>query len=201
VQAYHTPRATCVRRAGRRYLGGMARSWTLLASAVSSVAFFCAGAPALAATRAAHGAVAPASLRRSQLLWATIDVCNPADQPDMVGIRGSMPGDRRAHDSIYMRFRLQYQSASTKRWIDVGVGASSRFIKVGSARSARQDGLTFQLMPASGKPAVTLRGVVTFQWRRGSLVLASISRATSAGHESLAGADPPNFSAATCTIG
>jgi hypothetical protein len=190
-----------VRRAGRRYLGGMARSRTLLASSASA-ALLCTGAqPALAAARAARGALAPASLRHSQLLWATIDVCNATDQPDRVGIRGSMPGDRRAHDSIYMRFRLQYLNTVTKRWVDLGVGASSRFINVGSARSARQDGLTFQLMPVSGKPAVTLRGVVTFQWRRRSLVLASISRVTTAGHESLAGADPPNFSAATCTIG
>jgi hypothetical protein len=46
-----------------------------------------------------------------------------------------------------------------------------------------------------------LRGVVSFQWRRGTRVVESVTRPTTAGHRSLAGADPPNFSAATCSIG
>ncbi len=33
------------------------------------------------------------SLLHSRELWATVDVCNPKDQPNTVGIRGSMPGD------------------------------------------------------------------------------------------------------------
>ena len=158
-------------------------------------------ATAGARTRA-ESAVAPRSLRLSPALWATIDVCNPADQPDTVGIRGSMPGDKRARDALFMRFRLQYRLAGAPvRWVDLGGGAASGFVNVGSARSAHQAGWSFQLMPPAGRPATTLRGAVTFQWRRGSLVLASISRATTAGHTSLAGADPSNFSAATCSIG
>ena len=142
---------------------------------------------------------APASLRHSLDLWATIDVCNPADQPDTVGVRGSMPGNGVATDAIYMRFRVQFEDASGT-WVDFTGGLEPGFIKVASARKAHQGGWSFQVKPPRGARATTLRGVVTFEWRRGATVLASISRPTTAGHESLRGADPPNFSAATCTI-
>jgi hypothetical protein len=171
--------------------------------ALAAVAFAAALAGPSGAQAAPHGsartAAAPVTLRRSLNLWATIDVCNPTDQPLTVGVRGSMPGDKVAGDEIYMRFRLQYVGA-TGTWMNLGSGASP-FIKVGSAKAARQDGWSFQLRPGTHKLATTLRGVVTFQWRRGTTVLASISRATTAGHESLGGADPPDYSAATCAIG
>jgi hypothetical protein len=141
------------------------------------------------------------SLLRSRELWATIDVCNAADQPNTVGIRGSMPGDGQAHGTMYMSFRLQYMSTTTNQWVDLANGAAPGFAAVGAAKSVRQAGRSFQLMPVAGKPAVTLRGIVNFQWRAGTTVLASASRPTSAGRVSLAGADPANFSAATCVIG
>ena len=140
------------------------------------------------------------ALLSSRELWATIDVCNPADQPDTVGIRGSMPGDRHSHDRMYMSFRLQYMSAS-KRWVNLSSGATSAFVPVGTGASARQGGTSFELKPVAGKPAVTLRGVVDFQWRRGATVLAAGALPTAAGHRSLAGADPPDYSAASCIIG
>jgi hypothetical protein len=71
-------------------------------------------------------------------------------------------------------------------------------VKAGSAQIARQDGQSFRF--AAGGQAFTLRGYVTFQWRRGSSVLGTVSRATGAGHRSLAGADPKNYSAATCKL-
>jgi len=144
-------------------------------------------------------AVGAPTLRHSLDLWATIDVCNPPDQPNMVGVRGSMPGDGVAGDAIYMRFRVQYEAASGS-WVDFARGSNSGFVKVASARKAHQDGWSFQVKSPPGKRTTTLRGVVTFEWRRGARVIASISRPTTAGHESLRGADPPNFSAATCTI-
>jgi hypothetical protein len=178
------------------------------------------GAPAFAALASAvvlallapvgAGAAAPAAgtstidahtLLRSRLLWATIDVCNAADQPDTLGVRGSMPGDHEAHDTMYMRFRLQYLNASKKTWIDLVNGVSPTWTSVGSGSSARQGGRSFQLSPVAGQSAVTMRGVVSFQWRHGATVLAQASRATSAGRVSLAGSDPAGFSAATCVIG
>ena len=47
---------------------------------------------------------------------------------------------------------------------------------------------------------VVLSGAVTFQWRRGGRVLATLSRTTSSRHTDADGADPAKHSAATCTI-
>ncbi len=140
------------------------------------------------------------SLLVSTQLWATIDVCNPPDQPDTVGIRGSMPGDGQADQTMFMRFRLQYM-ASGKRWVDLTTEAGSGWVAVGHAKATRQAGRSFQLVPVPGKPAFNLRGVVSFQWRRGATVLTSVSRPTTAGRQSLAGADPAGFSSASCSIG
>lgn len=157
-------------------------------------------AGAATGTRASHP-VDTQALFKSRLLWATIDICNAADQPDTLGVRGSMPGDGEAHDTMYMRFRLQYLNATTKAWTDLANGVSPHYASVGTGASARQGGRSFQLSPVAGQPAVTMRGVVTFEWRRGSTVLAQISRPTSAGRKSLAGSDPEGFSAASCVIG
>ncbi len=163
---------------------------------------------AVAATTVAGTAYAkagkPSTLERALLhsheLWATIDVCNPADQPDTVGIRGSMPGDGHAHDKMYMSFRLQYMNAS-HQWVNLASGASSGFVAVGNGASARQGGTSFELKPVAGEPAVTLRGVVDFEWRQGKTIEVSGTEPTTAGHKSLAGADPADYSAATCVIG
>jgi hypothetical protein len=149
----------------------------------------------------AKGAAETAPLLRSRLLWSTIDVCNATDQPDTIGVRGSMPGDHNAHDTMYMRFRLQYMSTTTKAWVDLTKGATDAYTNVGTGASARQAGRSFQLNPVAGQPAFTLRGVVNFEWRRKGAVVAQASRATSAGRVSLAGSDPEGFSAATCLIG
>jgi hypothetical protein len=151
------------------------------------------------AARAASNGTSGRSLLHSRELWATVDVCDPADQPDTIGIRGSMPGDDNAQDTLYMDFQLQFLQKSS--WVDLTHGGSSGLIELGSAKSARQGGSSFQLMPVKHKPGYTLRGLVTFQWRRGSKVLYEVTRATSAGHQGVADADPPGYSAAECTIG
>ena len=140
------------------------------------------------------------ALLRSRDLWATIDVCNPPDQRDYVGIRGSMPGVKQAQDKMYMAFRLQYMDAATKHWVDLSSAKPPVYVYVGPGSSVRQGGRSFQLVPRTGKPAATLRGVVSFQWRRGKTILQSVSRPTTAGHTSLAGADPAGYSAASCLI-
>jgi hypothetical protein len=183
--------------AARRRL--CAAALALLACAVTLLPASALGAsPSAAPTKPA---VNTQALFRSRLLWATIDVCNPKDQPDTLGVRGSMPGDGHAHDTMYMRFRLQYMNTTTKHWTDTGKGTAKGFASVGSAATARQGGSSFELIPVAGHPAFTLRGVVTFQWRRATTVVAQISRPTSAGRESLAGSDPAGFSTASCLIG
>jgi hypothetical protein len=173
-------------------------SCALMLTAISVTAVSPAGA--VNTSKRARRAVDTSALFRSRLLWSTIDVCNAPDQPNTVGIRGSMPGDHQAHDKMYMRFRLQYMNAATKTWTDLSK-ASASYAAVGSGAAARQAGRSFQLNPVAGQPAFTLRGVVNFQWRHGATVLAEASRATSAGRDSLAGSDPAGFSAASCLIG
>jgi hypothetical protein len=160
-------------------------------------------ASALAASTpspAGSGRTSRHALLSSHELWATIDVCSAVDQPDTVGIRGSMPGDGQAQDTMFMSFRLQYMDVADKLWVNLA-GASSKFIAVGTGSAARQGGWSFQLVPVPGKPAFTLRGVVSFRWRKAAIVVDSVTRPTSAGRHSLAGADPAGFSATTCLVG
>jgi hypothetical protein len=71
----------------------------------------------------------------------------------------------------------------------------------GAATRGRQAGRTFTLSPpGAGRPAFVLRGLVTFEWRRDQQVVRRARRATSAGHPGTPGADPEDFSAATCSI-
>jgi len=157
-------------------------------------------ASAAATTPVSRTPVPRHSLFKSRQLWATVDVCNAPDQTDTIGIRGSMPGDGRPKDTMFMRFRVQYLDATTKKWVDLPQGGDSGFLPLGAARAARQAGRSFQFVPTAGKPAFTLRGVVSFQWRLGIHVVHAVSRVTTAGHQSLAGADPAGFSAASCSI-
>ncbi len=172
----------------------------LAAGALLALALLSAMAPSATATRA-HGTSAPRhSLLSSRELWATIDVCNPANEPDTVGIRGSMPGDGHEKDAMYMRFQLEYLDTKSKLWSVPAHGADSGFIGVGAAKTGRQGGTSFQLSAPKSAPGYTMRGVVTFQWRRGSRVVHQTTRSTSAGHTNVARADPPGYSAATCAI-
>ncbi|HEY4428519.1 MAG TPA: hypothetical protein VGN08_09980 [Solirubrobacteraceae bacterium] len=144
------------------------------------------------------GAALRHALLSSRELWATVDVCNPPDQRNWVGIRGSMPGDGHPRDKMYMSFRLQYMDPVAKQWIDAS-STKSPFVAVGTGTSTRQDGASFKLV--RGAAPFTLRGVVDFEWRRGTSVLFSAVRTTTAAHHSLSGADPAGYSAATCSIG
>jgi hypothetical protein len=143
---------------------------------------------------------APAhSLYASRELWATVDVCSPKDQPNTIGIRGSMPSDGHPGNTMFMRFRVQYFDATKKQWVNVAKGADSGYQPVSSAPTASQSGRNFQLVPTAGP--FRLRGVVNFQWRQGTRVVHEAVRLTTTGHKSLVGADPSGFSTATCRIG
>jgi hypothetical protein len=149
------------------------------------------------------GALAPASthsLLQSRELWATVDICNPKDKPNTIGIRGSMPSDGHPRDVMYMRLRMQYLDTTKKEWLNVSKGGDSGTKKLGAGTLSRQGGLSIEIAPLAGQPAFTLRGYVTFQWRRGATVLQSATRLTTAGHTSLAGADPRGYSTATCKL-
>lgn len=137
----------------------------------------------------------------SPQLWATIDICKTGSSP-LVGVRGSMPSDGSPHDMMYMRFGVQYLNSSTRKWAYLSKGAETSFTKVGLASATRQAGRNFHLTnPPEGK-SFELRGLVEFQWRRGSKVVLTAIRPTTSGHKRrVLHAQPPGFNAAACKLG
>jgi hypothetical protein len=162
-------------------------------------------APASSSTRGhkrspARPANGAGVLLRSSELWATIDVCNTAKQPDTVGVRGSMPGDGHARDELMMSFRLEYLNA-VNQWVELEGAASSAFIDVGDGAATRQGGTSFTLKPHAGKSTFKLRGVVLFKWMHGKTIVETARKPTTALHEATEGAEPKGFSAAECSVG
>lgn len=131
-------------------------------------------------------------------LWATVDVCNTTKHPDTIGIRGSMPGDGHRRDTMYMRFVVQNYDDAAHRWQNIGLSADSGFVLVGSAAGTRQAGHSFTFKPTTA--TFTLRGMVEFQWHRGSRTIRSVMVPTTEGHKSFAGAEPKGFSSASCAL-
>ena len=128
--------------------------------------------------------------------WATVNVCDSAKRPDAIGIRASMPGVPKGA-RMAMRFRVQFKTDTG--WQDVK-GAASRWQPVGVARgAATESGWSFTFAHPSSP--VTLRGMVQLRWRKGATVVRTAELPTEAGHRSSAGADPADYSAATCTLG
>jgi hypothetical protein len=133
---------------------------------------------------------------RETPVWATVNVCDTAKQPDRIGIRASMPGTPKGA-RLTMRFRVQYKAGAD--WKDVE-DADSGWVNVGVGRGAPVEyGWSFTFAPST--EATTLRGVVRFRWRRGDSLPKQSEVATEAGHKSSAGADPAGYSAATCDLG
>lgn len=164
----------------------------LLASAVAAL-----GALGGAATAVAQ---VPSALSASPLLWATVNICDTTGSPDTIGIRGSMPGSGVPAERMFMRFGLEYLAAPGGGWRTIGASGDSGWISVGSGKyRRRQAGRNFTVRPP-GTGAFRLRGVVRFEWRRGARVTARALERTSGGHAPTAGADPADFSAATCDV-
>jgi hypothetical protein len=142
-------------------------------------------APATAAAR-------PAAADR---LWATVNVCDTAKHPNEVGIRASMPGTPRGTSRL-MRFRVQWRDGDRWRYV---TGADSDWRKLTRARGrAIESGWGFEFEPPA--KAITFRGVVRFRWLRDGRVVGRALEITESGHRSTAGADPADYSAATCSM-
>jgi len=147
------------------------------------------------------GALAAAAPAAAQVPdpWATVNVCDTTEHPNQMGIRGDMPGLTR-RTSMYMRFRVQYRD-SRGRWRLLRTGADSGWRRVAAGRGGDHDaGWTFEFRPPASGGAYVLRGLVQFEWRRGRRVVERTREVTEAGHPGTAGAEPPDFSAATCEI-
>jgi hypothetical protein len=170
-----------------------------LAIIVAAFALLAVAKPAGAA--AARDRSAPSAARETPP-WATVNVCDTAGHPDGIGVRGWMPGTGDKRDELFMRLQLQFRRTDGT-WRALGGSGDSGFVDVGNGatRGGRQTGRTFTLTPpGEGRPAFVLRGLVTFEWRRDGAVVRRDRRATTAGHPGTPGADPEDFSAATCPI-
>jgi len=155
----------------------------------------------LAVTAPGAGAAKGRSIYQSPLLWATVNVCDTPDNPDTIGVRGSMPGSGIRGERMFVRFQVQYFSRAENRWHNITEGADSGWIDVGAARyRVRQGGWSFKFVPPPDGSTHILRGVVTFEWRRGEKVVRRARKRTTRGHRSAAGADPPGYSASTCEV-
>jgi hypothetical protein len=138
----------------------------------------------------------PSSAQAQKSLWATVNVCDTARHPYEVGVRASMPGFPRG-TVRRMRFRIQYSDAGTWRYVN---GADSGWRTLSRARGRPVEaGWSFDF-PAPAAP-VTFRGVVRYRWMKAGRVVGRAMRITEAGHRSTIGADPPDYSAATCSMG
>jgi hypothetical protein len=140
-----------------------------------------------------------AAARSAPPVWATVNACDTTLRPNQIGIRGGMEGLARK-TRMYMRFRVQYQTLEGD-WRTVRDGADSRWRKVATGRRGKHDaGWTFEFKPPVTGGAHILRGLVTYEWRRGRRVVERDREVTKAGHPGTAGADPADFSEATCAI-
>jgi hypothetical protein len=163
-------------------------------------ALLLAAAAAAALPAAGHAATSP-TVDKSKLLWATINVCDTVKHPDTIGIRASMPGSGRKGERMFMRFQVQYFKASANQWANGDATADSGFRPVGSAKYRRREsGWNFSITPPPAGQSYRLRGIVTFEWRKGDEVVRRVRTKTHGGHGTTTGADPKGFSAAECTI-
>ena len=135
------------------------------------------------------------------VVWATVNVCDTRERPNQIGIRGAMEGLART-SRMYMRFRVQYQTREGDwRTLKSTPLTDSRWVRVASGKRGEHDaGWSFEFKPPATGGAHVLRGLVLFEWRRGKRVVEHARTYTEEGHPGTAGAEPPDFSSATCEI-
>jgi hypothetical protein len=160
---------------------------------------------AVVLTAGASSAVAAdaPTIDKSPRLWATINICDTAKHPDTIGIRASMPGSGRRTEKMYMRFQVQYFRPSTQKWAPTDATFDSGWRMVGSATYRRREsGWNFSITPPPAGQTYRLRGVVSYEWRKGKSTDAvrSATKRTRSGHPGTFGADPKRFSAAECIV-
>ena len=156
---------------------------------------------ALSGLVVACGPASASAARPVPLVWATVNVCDTQTRPNQMGIRGSMAGLTRS-SRMYMRFRVQFQDADGRwRLLKSGPLSDSAWVRVAKGRRGEHDaGWSFEFKPPASGGAHVLRGIVSFEWRRGRRVLQRARTFTEAGHPGTAGAEPADFSAASCQI-
>ena len=141
------------------------------------------------------------SAKRAPEVWATVNACDTRLHPNEIGIRGGMPGLAR-HTRMYMRFRVQVQdSDGAWRTVKSSRLTDSGWVRLAVGRRGDYDaGWSFEFKPPPSGGAHLLRGVVSYHWRKGGRVIQRSKAFTEAGHPGTVGAEPADYSAATCEI-
>ena len=144
---------------------------------------------------------APAVASHARELWATVNICDTERNPNVLGVRASMPGNG-TKQTMWMRFRASYFDRATERWRDVGGTSRSPWIKVGDARfRSRQAGRKFRIDPPAPITSYVVRGVVDYQWRSPKgRVKRRARQKTLSGHPTGSHGDPRGYSAGVCEI-
>ena len=133
---------------------------------------------------------------RSRQLWATVNICNTRGHPHTIGIRGQMPALGYT-STMSMTITIDYFDPQRNRFVPDR--AVVRFVPLGDpANGLWQGGVRFSFRkPAT---AVLLRGMVTYQWKRGGKVVGRTTRYTVHGIKQVDDSDPPGYSTATCNL-
>ena len=143
---------------------------------------------------------APAAASHAKALWATVNICDTERNPNVLGVRASMPGNG-TKQTMWMRFRASYFDRATERWRDVGGTSISPWIKLGNARyRSRQAGRKFKIEPPVPTSSHVVRGLVEFEWRRKRKVVRRRKQKTLSGHPTGRHGDPRGYSAGVCEI-
>jgi hypothetical protein len=155
-----------------------------------------AGLLVLAVVLAASG-LATAAPKPVKNLWSTVNICDTKKHPNIVGIRGRMPGNGDKNQTMWLKVILQHQKNG--KWANVTKGGASPWLKAGSAKfSWGENGYNFTINVKAGDK-FKFRGQVKYEWRKSGNVVRSGARYTTSGHAS-SNSDPEGFSAATCTV-
>jgi hypothetical protein len=144
---------------------------------------------------------AVAGAERSEMLWATVNVCQTkgtqAAQGGSIGVRGQMPTLGFA-STLSMTIQLNRYSPKTKSFVALPYATAKTTVSPGTfATDLHQDGAVF---PFSG-PAGLLNATVTFSWTRAGKLLGSTTQQTTAGHRDAVGGRPAHYSTAQCQLG
>jgi hypothetical protein len=147
---------------------------------------------------------APAAAWHKERLWATVNICDTEDNPNVLGVRASMPGNG-TRQKMWMRFRATYFDRSSEEWRNVGGNSRSPWIKVGSARYHRQAGRKFRIEPPLPVTSWVVRGIVKYRWTRkrkrgGFRVVRRATQKTLSGHPTRRHGDPYDYSNGICEI-
>jgi hypothetical protein len=143
---------------------------------------------------------APAAASHAEELWATVNICDTEERPNVLGVRASMPGNGTSQ-TMWMRFRASYFDRATEEWHDVGGDSRSPWIKLGSARyRARRAGFNFKIEPPVPITSYVVRGLVEYRWRRRREVVRRARQKTLSGHPTGRHGDPRGYSNGICEI-